>query len=319
MSKRDELLKGLANVRESMGDPTLAAVRGAPGPDPAPDLNSLPAPGPRATPPRLIGVARSRDVSQIALERIERDPGQPREEFDPEALGRLARSLEQRGQLQPIRVRWDPAREIYVIICGERRWRAARMAGLESLSCVVVEGEMDAQERLAVQLVENALREDLRPIEQARSYRALIEAQGWSARQLATELAVHHAQVVRALAILDLPEGVQDRVERGDLSPAAAYEVTKLPDPDAQAELAAMAVAGRMTRREVIEAVRDRKAGAVRGAPGPRPGPVEFPVADGVTVIVRYRKDVRLSPAQALRAALKLAQAREQGQDEDAA
>jgi ParB family chromosome partitioning protein len=263
MSKRDELMKGLPNVRESMGD--FVAVRGAP---PV---------GPRATPAHLVGVVRSRDVSQIAINRIERDPAQPRVEFDEEGLERLAQSLRQRGQLQPIQVRWDASLDRYVIVCGERRWRAARMAGLESLACVIVEREMTAQERLAVQLVENALREDLRPIEQARAYRALIEAQGWSVRQLAAELSIHHAQVVRALALLELPEPTQDLVEQGKLSPATAYEANKIEDPEARQELLDRAAAEGLSRAEVIEARREiadrpaRASGKGRGAGKARP------------------------------------------------
>ncbi|MGE3819745.1 MAG: ParB/RepB/Spo0J family partition protein, partial [Isosphaeraceae bacterium] len=157
MSKRDELMKGLGNVRESMGDFESA---GAP--------RTTPAAGPRTTPAHLVGVVRSKDVSQIAIDRIERDPTQPREDFDADALERLAQSLKTRGLLQPLRVRWDAGLDRYVILCGERRWRAARMAGLESLACVIIEGDLSPQERLAVQLVENALREDLRPIEQAK-------------------------------------------------------------------------------------------------------------------------------------------------------
>jgi ParB family chromosome partitioning protein len=243
MSKRDELMKGLPNVRESMGD--FAAVRGAP---PI---------GPRATPAHLVGVVRSRDVSLIAIDRIERDPAQPRAEFDPESLERLAQSLRQRGQLQPIQVRYDAALERYVIVCGERRWRAARMAQMESLACVIVEKEMSSQERLAVQLVENALREDLRPIEQARAYRDLIEAQGWSVRQLAAELSIHHAQVVRALALLELPEPTQGLVEQGKLSPATAYEANKVDDPKARQEIIDQAVSEGLSRAEVIEKVRE--------------------------------------------------------------
>ena len=142
------------------------------------------------------------------------------------------------------------------------------MAGLESLACVIVEGEMSVQERLAVQLVENALREDLRPIEQARAYRALIEAQGWSVRQLAAELSIHHAQVVRALALLELPGPTQDLVEQGKLSPATAYEAAKAPEPEVRREILDRAVAEGLSRAEVIEAVREasvRSAGAGAG------------------------------------------------------
>ena len=93
------------------------------------------------------------------------------------------------------------------------------MAGLASLSCVVVDGPMEPDEILAIQLVENAVREDLTPIEQAHAYRRLIDAKGWCVRQLAAELAIHHAQVVRALALLELPAEVRDRVEQGGSRP----------------------------------------------------------------------------------------------------
>ena len=221
MSKRDELMKGLPNVRESMGD-FDGAVRGAP------DV------GPRSLPAHLIGVVRSKNVSQISIDRIDRDSAQPREEFDPGGLERLARSLQQRGLLQPIRVHWDAAQERYVIICGERRWRAAKIAGFESLACVIVEGDLTIQERLGIQLVENALREDLKPIEQAKAYKSLMEAQEWSVRQLAAELSIHHGQVVRALSLLDLPKAIQEQVEQGTLAPATAYEISKVRDEHVQ-------------------------------------------------------------------------------------
>jgi ParB family chromosome partitioning protein len=253
MSKRDELMKGLSNVRESMGD-FDGVVRGAP------------AVGPRQMPAHLVGVVRSKDVSQIAIDLINRDPAQPREEFEPEGLERLAQSLRQRGLLQPIRVRWDAAQERYIIICGERRWRAAKIAGLESLACVIVEGDLTIQERLAIQLVENALREDLKPIEQARAYKSLMESQGWSVRQLAVELSIHHGQVVRAMALLDLPELIQERVEQGTLAPATAYEISKVGDEQVQEELAARVVHEGLSREETIEAVRSASPhGPVRG------------------------------------------------------
>jgi len=245
VSKRDDLLKGLGNVRESMGQ---GVVHGAP------------AAGPRATPAHLVGVHRSKDASQIAVERIERDPEQPREEFDEESLARLAESLKTRGQLQPIRVRWNPASERYTVLCGERRWRAAKMAGLETLACIVVEGELLPHDRLAIQLVENALRDDLSAMEQSRAFRSLMDSQGWSVRQLASELSIHHSQVVRAVSLLDLPEAVQARVEEGTLSPSTAYEISKAPDDAAQVELAERAVTEGLTRAETVKAVK-RSAG----------------------------------------------------------
>lgn len=148
-------------------------------------------------PDRWRGVERSRDMALIPIAKIDRDPNQPRQEFDDDDLARLAESLQIRGQLQPIRVRWDESRGVYVIIAGERRWRAARIASLDRLACVIHDGELTAEERLAMQLVENALRTDLKPVEQARAYRRLIDAKGYSTRELAAELHIAQTSVVR--------------------------------------------------------------------------------------------------------------------------
>ena len=153
-------------------------------------------------PARLQGVAKSKNAVEISVDRIGPDPDQPREAFDPEALERLAASLKTKGQLQPIRVRWDEGRGAYVILCGERRWRAAMLVGLTTMSCVVHEGGVDPGELLALQCVENALREDLKPIEQAKAYKRLMDLHGWSGNQLAKELAIAQPCVVRALALL---------------------------------------------------------------------------------------------------------------------
>jgi ParB family chromosome partitioning protein len=245
MGKLDQILQATgANIDESMGASRKRVMHGATPPPTA------------AVPDRLRNVTRSRDAAEIPVEKIDRDADQPREEFDPEGLAQLADSLRARGQLQPIRVRWDEGRGVYTIICGERRWRAARLAGLPTLSCIVVDKPLDAAERLAVQLVENALREDLRPIEQARAYRALMELKGWSGNQLARELSIHQASVARALALLDLPATIQEQVEQGTLSPATAYEVSKVDDAVQQQALAARIVAESLSRDDVAHEVR---------------------------------------------------------------
>ena len=95
------------------------------------------------------------------------DPGQPRTEFDPEAIDRLAASLKVRGQLQPCRVRWVEEEGRYMIVVGERRWSAARRAGLASIACVVVQDGASREDILEDQIVENALRDDLKPVEMA--------------------------------------------------------------------------------------------------------------------------------------------------------
>ena len=306
MGKLDDLVKaGGSNVAESMG-----ASRAA-GPPPGMDPTLA-----RRMPARLEGVIRDKDAARIDIGRITRDPRQPREDFDEESLRRLADSLKQRGQLQPIRVRWDEDRQHYVILVGERRWRAAQMAGFTSLSCIIVEGELSEPERLSIQLVENALREDLKPLEQAKAYRTLMEAHDWSGNQLAKELHIAQASVAKALALLELPDQVQDHIDRGELAASVAYEVSKLPHPEQQLELARAAVAEKLTRSEVADAVKAVRAR--RPPPEARPDPVEVEVEPGVLVVVRYRKPSSLTAAQALRKALKSLQERERSGDQAA-
>jgi ParB family chromosome partitioning protein len=313
MGKMDQLRRSAGgNVAESMGAGLEAG---------APMLVPGSGAGPRPAPAHLIGVVRSKDVAQIQLDRIAADPDQPREDFDAESMNRLAESMKARGQLQPIRVRWDEGRGVYVIVCGERRWRAAGLAGLPSVACVIVDGPLSASDLLAIQLVENALREDLKPIEQAKAYRLLMERNGWSTRQVARELSVAQPQVVRTLALLSLPEAVKAQVEQGALAPATAYEIGKLGDADAAAALAEQVVAEKLTRQEAVAAVRQRKSGrgAAEGVAAGRSGLKEFRVSAGVVVTVKYRKGDKLSVVQALRLALKQAQEAEKSHGQDQA
>ncbi len=203
----------------------------------------------------------------IRVDRIAADPHQPRTEFDPEALARLADSLKGRGQLQPIRVRWNDAASLYVVVVGERRWRAAQLAGLETLACVVVTGGATAEDLLEDQLIENCLREDLRPVEQARAFKSLMESRGLSQRQLADRIQVGQGTVSRALALLGLPEEIQRSVEAGEIKPDTAYELTKVADPSEQTELARDAARGDLKRDEIkAKTSRPRKGrGAAKG------------------------------------------------------
>jgi ParB family transcriptional regulator, chromosome partitioning protein len=306
MSKLDELLKTTgANIDASMGAGRVARpLHGA-------TTSATPAIG-----GRMQGLVRSKDAAEIPVDRIDRDAEQPREEFEPEGLDRLAKSLQTRGQLQPIRVRWDEGRGLYVVVCGERRWRAARLAGLPTLSCIIMERAAGPGELLALQLIENALREDLSAMEQARAYKSLIELNGWSARYLAAELAVNPATVTRALALLELPAVIQDQVEQGTLAPGTAYEVGKLDGAEAQVAVATQVVDQQLTRAEVAEVVKAVKARRPR--PAARPDPVELDLGDGIIVVVKYRKASNVSPLQALRRATRLLQHRARTDDQAA-
>jgi ParB family chromosome partitioning protein len=254
-----------ANIDESMG---AARPGGAGGMFPGPvhgGPGAFPAAAVHGGPEKYQGSARIKDALAIELDRIIPDPDQPRKVFEPEALESLAASLRDRGQLQPIRVRWSAQAGRWVIVSGERRWRAATMAGLLTIACVEAKGEMTPGEILEDQLVENCLREDLKPIEQARAFRALLDTRGCSARQLAESLRISHQAIGRALSLLSLPAELQTQVDAGILPASAASEVAKVKDDDARREIAGKIAAGELTRDETVEAVR-------QVASKPRPG-----------------------------------------------
>jgi ParB family chromosome partitioning protein len=256
---------------------------------------------------KLAGVKVLHAAKLIDLDRIEPDQDQPRKEFDHEKILDLAKSLEKHGQLQPIRVIWREDRGKYMIVSGERRWRAARLTTkVTQLQCVVVD-RLDEAAIRQQQLIENCLREDLAPLEQAAAFKTLMNTNDWSARKLADELHLSHPTVLRALSLLDLPENVRERVAAGELAPTTAAEIATLGNPEAQAALAERVVAERLTRSEAAAAARQTSG----RTPAPaRKGRAEYRLDDGRKVVVTGMPGD--GPAQfiaTLKAALKLAQA----------
>ena len=233
-----------------------------------------PAAAPRAN--QFQGRTQLREACLIRLERIVADPNQPRGDFDADALERLASSLKQRGLLQPIRVRWDEANQQYVIVIGERRWRAAKLAGMESMACIVVPGTATPEEILEDQLVENCLREDLKPVEQARAYQSLMHRLGLSQRALAEKLDVSQGQIMQSLKLLELPEPIRESIDEGKIAPSIGYEIAKVADPEQQMELAEQVARGAAGRAEI----RDRTVKA------PRPKRWSCTLDDGSQVTV---------------------------------
>jgi ParB family chromosome partitioning protein len=203
------------------------------------------------------GRTRAREAGFMEVERIVPDPNQPRKEFDAEALDQLAESLKRHGQLLPLRVRWSEELAKWVIISGERRYQAAKRAGLKTLSCVFVDRPLTDAEILQEQIIENLLREDLKPIEQAKAYKSLMDTQGWNGAQVAEALNVSKATISRVLALLKLPDDIQDQIEQGAIPATAGYELTKLPTDAAQREMAGRIVGESLNRRDAIDAVRE--------------------------------------------------------------
>jgi ParB family transcriptional regulator, chromosome partitioning protein len=221
-----------------------------------------------APPPAKKDVGRRplRNVGKLAISQIVPDPEQPRVEFKDEALERLALSIREKGQLSPIRVRWSDELEKWIIISGERRWRATQRAGLVEIDCCFDEGDLPPSEILAQQLIENCLREDLQPIEEAEAFASLMKFNSWTGKQVAEALRVHPTRVSRALALLKLPEEIQEQVTAGLISSRSAYEISKLPSAETQAALAAKAATGELSSNQAASAVRQRK-----GKPKPAP------------------------------------------------
>lgn len=203
-----------------------------------------------------------RNVGRVIIDQVIPDPAQPRVEFSEEALERLALSIREKGQLSPIRVRWSTELEKWVIISGERRFRAAKRAGLGEIECYFHEGDLKASEILEQQLIENCLREDLQPIEEANAFNSLMKLNGWAGKDVAQALRVHPSRVSRALALLRLPQEIQEKVMAGEIPARSAYEISKLSDPQAQSALAQRAVSGSMSHEQAARAVRQHQGKA---------------------------------------------------------
>lgn len=208
---------------------------------------------------RDIGRRPLRNFGKLSVSQIVPDPDQPRAEFSEEALKQLALSIREKGQLAPIRVRWSEGLGKWIIICGERRWRATQRAGLSEIDCYFDEGELTHSDILEQQLIENCLREDLQPIEEAEGFASLMKLNGWTGKQVADALRVNPTRVSRALALLKLPETIQEKVAAGAISPRSAYEISKLPNPETQSALAERVAQGQLSAPQAAKAVRQRQ------------------------------------------------------------
>ena len=171
---------------------------------------------------------------------------QVRTEFDEAALQGLADSLKNVGQQQPIRVLFREGR--YFLIDGERRYRAAQLAGLEKLAAIVDTDDLNAAAIIERQLAANCQRADLGVLEKAHAIADLMELSGMKPGETAKRLGFSPATVSRLLALLKLPESIQAEVSRGTIPESAAYELSRVDDPGEQSRLAAELVQGRLTR-----------------------------------------------------------------------
>lgn len=190
----------------------------------------------------------------LRLSEIEPNTGQPRKEFEPEALSQLADSIRQHGILQPLVVRPIPGTGTYQLVAGERRWRAARMAGLSEAPVVI--RELDDTAVLEVALIENLQREDLNPIEEAEGYHALMETYGLTQDEVSSQVGKSRPAVANALRLLGLPEKIRAMVQDGQLSQGHARTLLGIDDAQAQCELAELAVDKHLSVRDMEKLVK---------------------------------------------------------------
>lgn len=194
--------------------------------------------------------ARADDGGAVELNINELEPnrGQPRKEFSEEAMRELADSIAQHGVLQPLLVR-PLLSGGYQIVAGERRWRAARMAGLATVPALI--RELTDSEVMQIALIENLQREDLKPLEEAQGYQALMEEFGFTQDEISKSVGKSRPAVTNALRLLNLPEAVRGMLARGDLSAGHARTLLSFKDETAMLAAAKRVVAEGLSVREL--------------------------------------------------------------------
>jgi ParB family chromosome partitioning protein len=201
----------------------------------------------------LLGGASQVDLAQLPVDAIHPNPRQPRRRFDHEATSGLAESIRFQGVVQPILVRPREAGG-WELIAGERRWRAAREAGVTTVPAVV--RQADDRDSLLLALVENVAREQLSPVEEARAYAALVDEFALSLGDVAERVGRSKPSVSNRLRLLELPDDVLAMVERGELSEGHARAVLAVPDQEGRRRLARQVVRQGLSVRAAERAAR---------------------------------------------------------------
>jgi ParB family transcriptional regulator, chromosome partitioning protein len=205
---------------------------------------------------------------EVSVDQVEPNPNQPRKAFDSSSLDELSASIRSSGVIQPIIVR--RVGSAYQLIAGERRWRAARQAGLDRIPAIVREAS-DA-ESLELALVENLLREDLNPIEESEAYRHLLSQFGWTQEQLAQRIGRDRTSIANSLRLLRLPDEIQDDLRSGRLTMGHARALLALPTAADQLKLRDDILAHDWSVRATEESVRSVEPVSARRTPRRRRG-----------------------------------------------
>ncbi len=188
----------------------------------------------------------------IKISMVEPNHNQPRKEFREEALIELAESMKEYGVLQPLLV--QKKGDYYEIIAGERRWRAAKLAGLKEVPVVI--REYTKQQSMEIALIENVQREDLNPIEEARAYSILMQEFGLKQEEIAARVAKNRVTITNSMRLLKLDERIQDMLIQDQISSGHARALLAVEDQDLQYQLAGKIVAENLSVREVEKLVK---------------------------------------------------------------
>ena len=216
-------------------------------------------------------------LREVPVESIRPNPWQPRTHLDEHELEELAQSIREHGVLQPILVR--PAGEDYEIIAGERRWRASKLAGKDTIPAIVE--RFDDATALEIALIENLQREDLSPLDEAVIYKKMTDELGYSIRNLATKLGKDKGYVENRLRLASAPDDVREMVAQRYDTLSAAYELMKLEDKRRRKALAKQVIAGKLTLLRLHDRVEHILNPGERAS---RPEPAIPPLRDDVLI-----------------------------------
>ena len=226
-------------------------------------------------------VGRSVGVRVIPVDRIESNPQQPRMVFDPAALLELAASIREHGVLQPILVR-PLGENRYQLVAGERRWRASKEAGLQTVPALVE--ELDDDTALEIAIIENLQREDLSPLEEATMYDRMVTEHGYSIRKLADKLGKDKGYVENRLRLADAPQEIRELVSLRKDTLSHAYELLKVPDEKKRRRLAARVASGELSLVKLREKIEGRPSRVRPTGNGADVGPEDGPTLEEPTV-----------------------------------
>ncbi len=240
--------------------------------------------------PAGLGAASHAEAGppQIPIDAIDPNPDQPRRHFDPGDLEQLSGSIERHGLLQPVVLRRAGNR--YELVVGERRWRAARAAGLASIPAVVA--DVDPRERLELALVENIQRRDLNPMELAHAFRALAES-GATQEEIGRRVGLDQSSVANHIRLLGLPREIQEDVETGRLTTGHAKALLQVSSPERQRHLRDRILRDGLPVRAAEELARNL-GGAVRSARRRAPRSPQDPNLQRVVDSLRQRLQTRV-------------------------